>query len=249
MGYNVRVRAAAGVVALLLALACLAEVVTRVLLDDAVTTTATAGLAWSSQDGQGFTEVTGDARGWAVPDLVRGGLSGVDVVATDGELGGLPIQRLTATTGRVDLGDRHARDVAIVATTDPANLVPRAGDLLGVDLTGGTITAGGPDLLLFSGDVAGVALTADVRLAPDGTGGLVATAAAVTADGEPVDPALLPSAGAPLLRAEDLPAGFVVESATVRDGPAGALVDVALRCAGDCDLAAVATGSAASVRR
>lgn len=242
-------RVTAALLALLLALAGLAEVATRIVLDDAVTTAATAGLAWASQDGQGFAEVTGDARGWAVPDLVRGGLTGVDVVAADGELGGLPIQQLTATTGRVDLGDRRARDVVIVATTDPADLVPRAGDLFGVTFTGGTTTAGGPDLLLFSADMEGVPLTADVRLAPDGVGGLVATAGAVTAGGQPLDPALLPSTGASLLRVEDLPPGFVVESATVREGPGGALVDVALRCAGDCDLAALATGAAATVRR
>jgi hypothetical protein len=230
------VRAVAALVALVLVLVALAEVATRTLLDDAVASAAAVGLARASRDGQGFADVSGDARGWAIPDLVRGRLSGVDVVAVDGDLAGLPVRRLTATAGAVDLRGRDARDVVVVATADPGDLLAPAGELVDVDLSGGTVAPAGPDLLRFSGDVGGTPVTADLRLAPDGAGGLLATVESVTSGGEPVPDALLPSTGALVVRAEELPAGFAVESATVRDVAGEAQLEVALRCPGECDL-------------
>lgn len=248
MGYNRPVRAAAALLALLIALVALAEVTTRILLDDAVTTAATAGLARASGDGPGFAEVSGDARGWAVPDLVRGRLTGVVVVAEQGELGGLPVRRLTASGRMVALNGDAAQDVVIDAAVDPAVFLPSAGQAIGADLSGGRLAPAGPDLLRYSGDVQGVPLTADLRLLPDGAGGLQATVEAVTAGDAPVAAALVPSTGLQILGPQNLPAGFAVESATVLDAGGTALVQVVLHCAGACDLSALGglTGGAAA---
>jgi hypothetical protein len=237
--YNRSVKAAAAVLALLAALVTAAEIGTRILLDDAVRTAADVGLRRASVGGGGFADVVGDARGWALPDLLRGRLSGVEVVAVDGELGGLPVKRLTGTTGQFDLRTREARDVVVVATTDPRALLDLAGELAGADLSGGSIEAVPADTLRFSGDVAGAPLVADVRVAPDGTGGLAATVLSAEAAGLALDPSLLPRSEAAVLTPDDIPSGFAVTAATTGLAPDGApVLEVTLACPEGCALAA-----------
>jgi hypothetical protein len=236
--YNRAVKAAAAVLALLVALVAAAEIGTRILLDDAVRAAADVGLRRASTDGGGFADVAGDARGWALADLLRGRLSGVEVVAVDGELGGLPVSRVTATTGALDLRTREARDVVVVATTDPRVLLDLAGELAGADLTGGSVDAVSADTLRFSGDVVGTPLVADVRVAPDGSGGLAGTLLSAQAAGVAVDPSLLPRTEATLLTPDDLPPGFAVTGATTGRAPDGApVLQVTLACPERCALA------------
>lgn len=238
MRYNREVKAAVAVLALLVALGAAAEIGTRVLLDGAVRAAADLGLRRASSDGGGFADVTGDARGWALPDLLRGRLTGVDVVAVDGELGGLPVGRLSGSTGAVDLGTRQADDVVVVADTDPGALLDTAGELAGADLSGGEVTTAGADTLRFSGEVAGTPVEADVLVAPDGAGGLVATVRSARAAGAAVDPSLLPRSEAALLGPADLPPGFSVTGAEVTSAPDGApVLRVTLECPDRCDLA------------
>ncbi|MGF1663218.1 MAG: hypothetical protein ACFCVG_12275 [Kineosporiaceae bacterium] len=229
-------KAAAAVLALLVALVAAAEIGTRILLDDAVRAAADVGLRQAS-GGTGFADVAGDARGWALPDLLRGRLSGVEMVALDGELGGLPVSRLHGTTGEFDLRTRETRDVVVVATTDPRVLLDLAGEIAGADLSGGSVDPVSADTLRFSGDVAGTELVADVRVAPDGAGGLAGTVLSVEAAGLTVDPSLLPRSEATLLTPEDVPPGFTVTGATTGVAPDGApVLQVTLVCAEGCTL-------------
>ncbi|MGF1646436.1 MAG: hypothetical protein ACFCVF_05905 [Kineosporiaceae bacterium] len=228
---------AAAVLALLVALVAAAEIGTRILLDDAVRTAADVGLRQSSTGSGGFADVAGDARGWALPDLVRGRLSGMAVEATDGELGGLPVSRLTGRTGAVDLRTREAEDVVVVATTDPRVLLDLAGELTGADLSGGSVAVVSADTLRFSGEVAGTPLVADVQVAPDGAGGLTGSVLSVEAAGLALDPSLLPRTEAVLLGPADIPPGFAVTDATAGQLPDGApVLQVTLECPDRCVL-------------
>jgi hypothetical protein len=232
------VRVALVLLAVLAALCVAGEVAARRLLDGVVEDAVAAGLRRASTDGTGFATVDAGEQGWAAPDLLRGRLSGVEAEAVDGDIDGLPLERVVLRTGEVDLGGRTADDVVVTASMDGARLLRLAGRLLGEELAGGAVSAVADDTVRFTGGLSGGAVTADVRVAAAADGGLVAEPVAATVDGRPLDPAALVPSGPVHVERARLPAGTAVTEVRVSEDAGGARVEVVLECPSGCALEA-----------
>jgi hypothetical protein len=210
-----------------------AEIVARRTVDDRLTTEVRAALA--SQSRGGFASVTADEQGWALPDVARGRLSQVDVTALDGTVAGLPVQRLQLSATDLRFADLSAGRVTATATVDGAQALQTLADQFPGPLTG-QIEVLGPDSVRLGATAAGQPATVDVRLRPDGTGGLVAEVVAAQVAGTTVDPAQVGLTGAGLIDGSELPVGLQVTSVTVRQSGGGAAVDVGMQCTAACGL-------------
>lgn len=231
------VRALVALVGCLILLAIVAlgaEIWTRKAIDERVQQTVEDYLTSASSDGLGFDTVVARHLGWALPDLYRGNLERIDAVAVEGELAGLPVQRLTLSAGPVDLAGRQAGSVQATATLGPqavASVVASSGGLSGAAVT--MLTA---DTIRVTAPAQGMELVVDLRVAAEG-GGVVATAVSATAGGVALDPATVVPQPLPLLPVSSLPAGLLATGVEVSSGPGGvgAAVELRFGCT-DCRL-------------
>ncbi len=210
-----------------------AEIVARRALDDRVQATAVTVLKQASSDGRGFATVTADHSGWALPDIGRGTLTGIDAVAADGELGGLRVDRLTLTAGPIHLDTREADSVQVVATLGPQAVIDVVETSGG--LSGATVAVLAADTIRVSAILQGSAVVIDLRLAAEG-GGIVALPVSATANGQPLDPASMLPPRLELLPAASLPGAVLATGVEASSGPGGqgAVVDLRFDCNSGC---------------
>ena len=204
------------------------------MIDEQVQQTVESYLRSVTSDGAGFDTVVARHLGWALPDLSRGELAQIDAVAVDGQVAGLPVQRLTLSAGPVDLVGRQAGSVEATATLGPqavaAVVVATSG------FSGATVTSLSQDSIRVSAPSQGSDILLDLQLRAEG-GGVTATAVSASVAGVALDPATVVPGPLPLLPAETLPAGLLATGVEVSPGPAGAGAVVELRfgCT-DCSL-------------
>lgn len=222
-------------VAIVVGLVGAAEVYTRRSVDDRLTVEVARRLAAESEGG-GFASVTADERGWTGPDLLRGRLSEVDVVAVDGDIRGVPVDRLTVTATDLRVASLSAASVQAAAVVDVTAALAAVSEQTGLAVADGSVTVLGPDSVQVATAIQARPATVDVRVAPDAAGGVSAQVLSLTVDGSPVDPALLAVREVSLLDAARLPADLGVDGVAVTDSPGGPRVTATMSCPSACSL-------------